>query len=513
MSTFELLSKEPEIIKLIDEDLKLFKVASNAVAAWFIKHGGDHLNDSDYKAYRVKAVKILNELEIVREDYHDLLKDKGLLEIAAPKHELTHADLVQAVKSLADSTGKHASATEAQTKANLLGHKVPEMQSPIFNPNESKTNPLAWSNFWQKFELFCQNAVDDKSRMGFLLNAVKGDAFIIIKNLKCTDENFAVAKELLEKHYNKPNTIREKLLLQCLKFKVPKASSDLSGFVSSIINLNVYINELKLNHGIDILAEDSGCHLIRAVLQDILPGDILDKYQSLTGSEYPSLAHFISKAQEVADRIARKHKNFNKDQNNPGNQNSSSQNANASTIPSSISAINTRPTKPFKQKKCLFCGEQGHNSSRCPKHITLKDRAIAIKKLHGFDPCNKCLYQHKKESDCKPCQLKGCSNPDKHGSLTCPMILDQLKSKTSNNSSKSVNVTTNKRCCSVALPTFTAQIDSSVNDKSLQTVGVLMDTAAQQSLINREVVERLNIEPIRQEYTTLVGFGMQRPMA
>ena len=159
MTTFEILSKEPEFVKLdakrgasldalivhneslnaldrekpssrafqrlegnIDEDLKLFKVASNAVAAWFIKHGGDHLNDSDYKAYRVKAVKILNELEIVREDYHDLLKDKGLLEIAAPKHELTHADLVQAVKSLADSTGKHASATEAQTKANLLGH-------------------------------------------------------------------------------------------------------------------------------------------------------------------------------------------------------------------------------------------------------------------------------------------------------------------------------------------------------------------------------------------------------
>ena len=148
--------------------------------------------------------------------------------------------------------------------------------------------------------------------------------------------------------------------------------------------MNVYINELKLNHGIDILAEDSGCHLIRAVLQDILPGDILDKYQSLTGSEYPSLEQFISKAQEVADRIARKHKNFNKDQNNPGNQNSSSQNANASTIPSSISAINTRPTKPFKVKKCLFCAEQSHRSSRCPKYITFKDRAAAIKKTTRF---------------------------------------------------------------------------------------------------------------------------------
>ena len=229
------------------------------------------------------------------------------------------------------------------------------------------------------------------------MNAIKGDAFEIIKNLKCTDENFAVAKELLEKHYNKPNTIREKLLLQCLKFKVPKASSDLSGFVSSIINLNVYINEQKLNHGIDILAEDSGCHLIRAVLQDILPGNILDKYQSLTGSEYPSLAQFISKAQEVADRIARKHKNFNKDQNNPGNQNSTPQNANASntTIPTTIAAVNTRPTKPFKVKKCLFCDDKSHLSSRCPKFPTVKDRAAEIKTKIGSDPCDKCLFVHK----------------------------------------------------------------------------------------------------------------------
>ena len=148
MTTFESLSKEPEFIKLnakrdasldaliihneslnaldrekpslrafqrlesnVDEDLKLLKVASNAVAAWFSKHGGDLLNDSDYKAYRVKAVKILNELEIVREDYHDLLKDKGCLNIEQPKPEVSQSDLVVALKTLADSTGKHAEAT------------------------------------------------------------------------------------------------------------------------------------------------------------------------------------------------------------------------------------------------------------------------------------------------------------------------------------------------------------------------------------------------------------------
>ena len=94
--------------------------------------------------------------------------------------------------------------------------------------------------------------MDDKSRMGFLLSSVKGDAFAIIKNLKCTEANYNIAKDLLDEHYNNSDTIREQLLLQCLKFKVPKVNSDLSNFVSSVINLNVYMNV----YAIDILAEN-----------------------------------------------------------------------------------------------------------------------------------------------------------------------------------------------------------------------------------------------------------------
>ena len=108
--------------------------------------------------------------------------------------------------------------------------------------------------------------------------------------------------------------------------------------------------------------------------------------------------------------------------------------------------------------------------------------------------------------------ITGCTSRDTHGTLACPLILDKLNPKTSNNS-KAIAVTTNKRNCSVALPTITAQVECTVNEKSLQVVGVLLDTAAQQSLIHRDVVERLRIEPVRQEYTTLVGFGMSKPIA
>ena len=267
----------------------LLENASQAVSSYFCKMGGDPLNDSSFDDYCDTETNIIGEIEILRESYHELLKDKGLLNIVPPKPEVTQSELIKAMETLAESTGKHATATEAQAKAALHHHKVPKMPMPTFNPADMKNNPLAWSNFMERFELFCIDAVDDKSRLGFLPSAVSGDALGLIKNLKCTDANFKVAIGLLEEQYNKPDAIREQLLLNCIKFRVPKVNADLTNFVSSIINLNVYISELKINHDIDILAEDSGCHLIRAVVHDILPGDILDKYQSITGEEYPSL--------------------------------------------------------------------------------------------------------------------------------------------------------------------------------------------------------------------------------
>ncbi len=72
---------------------------------------------------------------------------------------------------------------------------------------------------------------------------------------------------------------------------------------------------------------------------------------------------------------------------------------------------------------------------------------------------------------------------------------------------------TTKKVCSIALPTFTAQVDVPTTDRSLASVSGLLDTAAQTSLVSREVVDRLQLKPYRQEFTTLVGFNMSKPVA
>ena len=57
----------------IDEKTDAVQSDSEAVAAWFTKNGGDALNDSGFKSYRGIAVQILNDVETVREQHHDLL--------------------------------------------------------------------------------------------------------------------------------------------------------------------------------------------------------------------------------------------------------------------------------------------------------------------------------------------------------------------------------------------------------------------------------------------------------
>ena len=187
-----------------------------------------------------------------------------------------------------ESSGRHAAATEQQAKAIFQHHRTPVMELPTFNPATCRGNPLAWVSFWQKFENFAVDCISDRARLGFLMSAVKGDALQLIRNLQCVDENYAEAKKILEEQYNKSLAVKEQLLLSCIRFKVPKVGQDFSGFVSAVINLNVFIGELKRHHEVDILAEKSGSELVRAIVHDILPGDILDKYQSLTGQEYPT---------------------------------------------------------------------------------------------------------------------------------------------------------------------------------------------------------------------------------
>ena len=74
-----------------------------------------------------------------------------------------------------------------------------------------------------------------------------------------------------------------------------------------------------------------------------------------------------------------------------------------------------------------------------------------------------------------------------------------------------LNINNSNTMQAVALPTAIVLIESSVKDLSLKSTSILLDCAAQQSLISRQIVNTLQLHPFNRKYTTLVGFGSTKP--
>ena len=208
--------------KAIEDELVNFTAINKKIANWFITKGGQML-DSDFVEYEKESVTILTALEAAQNSYHDLIESKGLLkpEPAAPP-PVGQADLVEALKVLAESSGRHAAATEQQAKAILQHHRTPQMELPIFNPATCRGNPLAWVSFWQKFENFAVDCINDRARLGFLMSAVKGDALQLIRNLQCVDENYAEAKKSLKSSITRASLLKNNYFYHALGSKYQK---------------------------------------------------------------------------------------------------------------------------------------------------------------------------------------------------------------------------------------------------------------------------------------------------
>ena len=91
-----------------------------------------------------------------------------------------------------------------------------------------------------------------------------------------------------------------------------------------------------------------------------------------------------------------------------------------------------------------------------------------------------------------------------HGTLACPLRLALAQANNSdvtgvttkqNDAVNVLNINNSNTMRAVALPTAIVLIESSVKDPSLRSTPILLDCAAQQSLISRKVVDALQLHP------------------
>ena len=165
LRAFEKLSSK------IDDAVDELESKSKAIACIFRKAGGDVMQDSDYIDYCKIEVSLGNELDVARDNYIAILETHGLWQKAPIPG---NADLMATLKTMAEQSVQQAAAakaqadaTKAQTEAIKAHHKVPEMKQPTFDPAQCRNDPIAYANFFDRFEIFAEECSDDKARLGF----------------------------------------------------------------------------------------------------------------------------------------------------------------------------------------------------------------------------------------------------------------------------------------------------------------------------------------------------------
>ena len=252
--------------------------------------------------------------------------------------------------------------------------------------------------------------------------------------------------------------------------------------------------------------------LVRNIVHHAVPALILDEYRNVLSKSYPTLKEFIDNVSRIVTKL--------QDKSELATNTKSSQKAPAfSTIPAEecinivgVQKDKKQGAKKFAKKQCLFCGSERHLASLCTLFITLESRKHAFLQKYDKTGCQKCILEHPKGSSCMECQTEGCPDKTEHGTLACPCKLAIAeRNKLQLENAKTFNIKNINRMRAVALPTAMVLIESSVKDVSLKSASILLDTAAQQTLIHRKIVDDLQLKPIGREFTSLIGFGQTKP--
>ena len=268
----------------LDSEIANLMSVNKQIDTWFIKEGGDIMEDADYAVYRDTTINLLQNVEESRDKFSSILQEKGLFpatpapvsagmesvlqQLAEAQHQQAVAQEKQAEaqrqqaealalrdKQQLEAQQQHAEALKRQAealKASISGHKIPEMTQPTFDPAQTRNEPIAFKKFLARFELFCRDCPDDLRRLAFLQSSCRGDAYKLIKGLSLTEANYGNAMQILKENYSKPTKILDKLLTAVLNFKITiKQDQDLTTFVSQMLSLRSILEELRECHKVD----------------------------------------------------------------------------------------------------------------------------------------------------------------------------------------------------------------------------------------------------------------------
>ena len=453
----------------------------------------------------------------------------------------TQNDLIQScVKANTDQNVLFKASVDASIGKNN-GPRPPTPASPSFCPAGDLHDSKKWREFIENFEYFTSSIPLKRTKLLHLRTCLKGRAQVDIQHLTLTDENYDLALKLLEEEYANPELTQHKTLLYIHKCNLDTSDKTGRSMLHSIKQFRNQLVELKATYKLDFQGLDfdgdgnpidkptPGSTLIAAYLHDKIPGHIQLALWQLTRKKYPTLQEILNNIKEAVEISEI---NFNKSSQVPKNKPESGSTINT---PSSSVASNMVASKPNKFKgrnkkkyfnhNCIYCQSSDHIAAHCPVENTAAKRKFIIRQMSDkYQECDFCMRHPKGDIDC---YRRGKCRPDckaNSGKLhAMDLCFKNLKKNahygTKTNTGKigpvldksqvnnisfcpdlvqeNINGVAAKAQRAIALSTATfnclnEEVMHLSPDKKL--VGVLMDNAAQRSLVTKDLVKRLGIK-------------------
>ncbi|KAI5751481.1 hypothetical protein M8J77_007864 [Diaphorina citri] len=376
-----------------------------------------------------------------------------------------------------------------------------------------------YQGFWDNFQSLIDSRpdLDDNVKFHYLKNQLTGDAASLIAGIRITNENYAVAVQILKDEYGSPRLVNTKLFSEIQHMRAR------SGRTNDVHELYRQL-EIKLkmldNQGVNVENE-----ILSSTLFKKLPFKIQQDMVSQKKSDFISTQDIRERMRDElrSDRLLKAM--------NPELCYSPPHSAQKAHTPPvntyqpprryttealySKTYVRSPNGKPYNII-CAYCGED-HYSDQCRTYATVSQRKEKLK-----NNCHICLKSDHFASECNadfPCYH--CKKRRAHHRSLCDKF-----SRTDNNwrdNDKSNNENKDEPCTSrvlsalsqvkksvVFMQTACIQVHSKALNKVLK-IRALFDTASSHSYITSQLYEQLKLENKESGELNIFTFGSTSP--
>ncbi|KAI5734851.1 hypothetical protein M8J77_011233 [Diaphorina citri] len=374
-----------------------------------------------------------------------------------------------------------------------------------------------YQGFWDNFQSLIDSRpdLDDNVKFHYLKNQLTGDAASLIAGIRITNENYAVAVQILKDEYGSPRLVNTKLFSEIQHMRAR------SGRTNDVHELYRQL-EIKLkmldNQGVNVENE-----ILSSTLFKKLPFKIQQEMVSQKKTDFISTQDIRERMRDElrSDRLL---KAMNPElcyspPHSPQKAHTPPENTyeppQSYTTEVLYSKTYIRSGKRYNII-CAYCGED-HYSDQCAKYATIPQRKERLK-----DNCHICLKSDHFASECNadfPCYH--CKKRRAHHRSLCDKF-----SRTDNNwrDNDNSNVENKDEPCTSRVLSALSQVKKSVvfmqtaciqvYSKALNKVlkiRALFDTASSHSYITSQLYEQLKLENKESGELNIFTFGSTSP--